>query len=58
MRPSCPYKSRDYEQTRPLLLGVFHLSGGGAFGSWILEIGDGMHLNVFHIDTAKTDKFN
>ena len=56
--PSCPYKSRDCEQTRPQLLEVFHLSGGGAFDSWILDFGDGMHFNVFQIDTSKTDKFN
>ena len=38
LRPSCPYKSRDCEQTRPQLLEVFHLSGGGAFDSWILAM--------------------
>ena len=58
VRPSCPYKSRDCEQTCPQLLEVFHLSGGGAFDSWILDFGDGMHFNVFQIDTSKTDKFN
>ena len=56
--PSCPYKSRDYEQTRPQLFGGIPLSGGVALDSWILDIGDGMQFNAFHINTSKTDKFN